>query len=340
MILLVAMCLSALNASQTLAQTETEIVRDQIAPALGVPPEDVEVALWDGTRVDLITGTHVVEVDWAEKWAEGIGQALYYSVACQCDKGPELMLLLTPGVDESRHIYRAQAAAARAGVKVTQWIVQEGPPTPPPDPEPPAAGAPVIDVAYSVAYSATRPRTDKFWVWFTDPDTAEDENGEQTWNTFSGTVSGVYTNQAYTHNLNEGQLPVAPGVWFCVVEDYQGNRSAEVAFELLADGTLQIPGSSPPDPTPDPVPGITKVRLEWVAPAENADGSALDDLAGFRVYRGQASGIYDHDETVGPATITLDQDLEPGTYYFCVEAFDFFGNRSPCSEEINHVVIQ
>ena len=32
----------------------------------------------DSTRVDCLTTTHAVEFDFADKWAEGIGQALYY----------------------------------------------------------------------------------------------------------------------------------------------------------------------------------------------------------------------------------------------------------------------
>ena len=32
----------------------------------------------DGTRVDCLTDTHAIEFDFANKWAESIGQALYY----------------------------------------------------------------------------------------------------------------------------------------------------------------------------------------------------------------------------------------------------------------------
>ena len=32
----------------------------------------------DFTRVDCLTDTHAVEFDFANKWAEGIGQALHY----------------------------------------------------------------------------------------------------------------------------------------------------------------------------------------------------------------------------------------------------------------------
>lgn len=37
------------------------------------PPED-------NVRIDVLTDTEAIEVDFANKWAEGIGQALYYAV--------------------------------------------------------------------------------------------------------------------------------------------------------------------------------------------------------------------------------------------------------------------
>ena len=33
----------------------------------------------DKTRIDCLTKTHAVEFDFAKKWAESVGQALYYS---------------------------------------------------------------------------------------------------------------------------------------------------------------------------------------------------------------------------------------------------------------------
>ncbi|MGB0600483.1 MAG: hypothetical protein ACPGLY_27720, partial [Rubripirellula sp.] len=39
-----------------------------------------EVVLWDKTRADLVGKEWVGEVDWAPKWAEGIGQCLYYGI--------------------------------------------------------------------------------------------------------------------------------------------------------------------------------------------------------------------------------------------------------------------
>lgn len=39
----------------------------------------VEVRLADGTRVDCVTKFYAVEVDFSRKWAEAVGQALWYA---------------------------------------------------------------------------------------------------------------------------------------------------------------------------------------------------------------------------------------------------------------------
>ena len=47
-----------------------------------------EVALAGGTRCDVMTETHAVEVEFAEKWAEGFGQALWYSCLLYTSPSP------------------------------------------------------------------------------------------------------------------------------------------------------------------------------------------------------------------------------------------------------------
>ena len=39
-----------------------------------------EVVLPDGTRADCLTATHAIEFDFGSKWAEAIGQALFYGL--------------------------------------------------------------------------------------------------------------------------------------------------------------------------------------------------------------------------------------------------------------------
>lgn len=56
-----------------------------------------EVILWDMTRVDCMTKDYAIEFDFAKKWAESIGQALYYSKLT--GKVPAVVLILTSPTD-------------------------------------------------------------------------------------------------------------------------------------------------------------------------------------------------------------------------------------------------
>ena len=51
-----------------------------------------EVVFPDKTRCDCLTGSHAIEFDFGKKWAEAIGQALYYSI--QTGKRAGVVLIL------------------------------------------------------------------------------------------------------------------------------------------------------------------------------------------------------------------------------------------------------
>lgn len=53
---------------------------------------DMEVVLEDNTRCDCITETHAIEVDFADKWSEAVGQSTHYSL--QTDKRAGIVLIL------------------------------------------------------------------------------------------------------------------------------------------------------------------------------------------------------------------------------------------------------
>jgi hypothetical protein len=80
--------------------------------------------------------------------------------------------------------------------------------------------------------------------------------------------------------------------------------------------------------------------VSWDTPTTNADGSNLTDLDGFYVHYGRASGNYTRTEPVNDemATSVLIEDLEPGTWYFVVTAFDLAGNESAVSIEVSKAV--
>ena len=56
-----------------------------------------EAVLWDMTRVDCLTKDYAIEFDFAKKWAESIGQSLYYSK--MTGKPPAVVLILTSAAD-------------------------------------------------------------------------------------------------------------------------------------------------------------------------------------------------------------------------------------------------
>ena len=56
-----------------------------------------EAILWDMTRVDCLAKDYAIEFDFAKKWAESIGQSLYYSK--MTGKKPAVVLFLTSLTD-------------------------------------------------------------------------------------------------------------------------------------------------------------------------------------------------------------------------------------------------
>lgn len=77
-----------------------------------------EFALNDKTRVDCLTEEYAVEVDFAPKWAEAIGQALYYSLKTDKKAG---VLLIMEDKDDERYLDRLKEVTDKAGITV--WTI-------------------------------------------------------------------------------------------------------------------------------------------------------------------------------------------------------------------------
>lgn len=68
----------------------------------------IEFVLPDKTRIDCLTDEYAIEYDYAKKWAESIGQALYY--AKKTGKKPAVALILQKPSD-IKYINRVKEAA-------------------------------------------------------------------------------------------------------------------------------------------------------------------------------------------------------------------------------------
>ena len=62
-----------------------------------------EYELSDKTRVDCLTDTHAIEFDFANKWAESIGQAVHY--ALMSGKTPKIVLILDSKYKQQQMVY-------------------------------------------------------------------------------------------------------------------------------------------------------------------------------------------------------------------------------------------
>jgi hypothetical protein len=85
---------------------------------------------------------------------------------------------------------------------------------------------------------------------------------------------------------------------------------------------------------------LGSVTLHWTAPTQNTDGTALTNLAGYKVYWGTAPGSYPHSATitnVGLSSYVVDQ-LTPATWYFSMSALNSTGVESALSNAASKVI--
>jgi hypothetical protein len=99
---------------------------------------------------------------------------------------------------------------------------------------------------------------------------------------------------------------------------------------------ITIPASTPPPPPPP----LGTARLEWTKPPTNDDGTALTNLAGYRVLFGLGTAALSQQITVPNAAATQYEvtGLAPGTWYFAVRAYATSGVESVSSNVVSKAV--
>lgn len=87
--------------------------------------------------------------------------------------------------------------------------------------------------------------------------------------------------------------------------------------------------------TVEPV-GTASITLAWNPPTQNADGSPLTDLAGYRIYYGTTPGDYSETIAINSAGITryMIEDLAPGRYYLAMTSLNSQSMESDRTPEI------
>jgi len=105
--------------------------------------------------------------------------------------------------------------------------------------------------------------------------------------------------------------------------------------------TPTTPTNGQSDSDKPPISTANTVTLSWDAPVNNADGSTLRDLKGYKVHYGTSSRSYtDTIKVSNPGLTTyVVQNVPSGTYYFAVTAFNSAGQDSSPSAEIATLVV-
>jgi hypothetical protein len=175
---------------------------------------------------------------------------------------------------------------------------------------PTISGSPATSVQVNTAYNFTPTAADA------DGDTLTFSiTNKPTWATFSastGKLSGT---------------PTATGASNGIVIAVTDGKSTAVA---LAAFSITVAAAPPPVTT-------SSVTLNWGVPTANTDGSALTDLAGYRISYGKSAGNLDTSVQVagtGLTTYTID-GLTSGTWYFAIKSYSAGGTESSLSNAVS-----
>lgn len=80
----------------------------------------IEYTLDDGSRVDCETDTYSIEFDFGKKWAEAIGQALYYSSKTGKKAG---IFLIISKKNDWKHLKKIKRTIKDKGIDIKIWTV-------------------------------------------------------------------------------------------------------------------------------------------------------------------------------------------------------------------------
>jgi len=81
-----------------------------------------EHVLPDRTRVDCLLPDYAIEFDFADKWAESIGQAVYYGAAT--NRPPGIVLIMENPERDLKYVMRLFRAIQARGGKIRVWFTR------------------------------------------------------------------------------------------------------------------------------------------------------------------------------------------------------------------------
>lgn len=80
-----------------------------------------EVIVQSGARCDCLTETHAIEFDFANKWAEAIGQSLHY--AAQPGKRAGIVLIMEKPERDIKYLERLELTIDKHHLPIDIWTI-------------------------------------------------------------------------------------------------------------------------------------------------------------------------------------------------------------------------
>jgi len=80
-----------------------------------------EIIVQSGARCDCLTDTHAIEFDFANKWAEAIGQALHYSA--QTGKRAGIVLIMENPAKDTKYLERLKMTIESHELPIDVWTI-------------------------------------------------------------------------------------------------------------------------------------------------------------------------------------------------------------------------
>jgi hypothetical protein len=177
---------------------------------------------------------------------------------------------------------------------LAQFSITVSKPAAPAAPESPTiSGTPLVSVVAGKAYSFTPTTTDPSGAALTF--SVKNAPSWATFNSATGELSGTPT---------EADVATYSNITISV-----SNGTTSVSLPAFPIAVTQMANGS--------------ATLQWVAPTENTNGTALTNLAGYRIYYGtSATAMTQTVQITNPDIVTYEvSNLSPGTWYFSARSY-------------------
>jgi hypothetical protein len=114
-----------------------------------------------------------------------------------------------------------------------------------------------------------------------------------------------------------------------------GEPVAEIGLDPVTPPVAgsPTPPATPPPSTPPSTPVTGNATLSWIPPTQNEDGSALTNLAGYRIFYGTSASNLSQQVNLSNPGLTrfVVDNLPGGTWYFGIRAYSATGSESAMS---------